>query len=69
MSSQTYQFLPSFLFRPLMLGAINLAEASELLDLWLLLGQPETFKPECPRLRQAAARMSLLEREVSATVH
>ena len=69
MSSQTYQYLPRFLLRPLLMGAINLSEAAQLFDLWLTLDKPETFKPECPRLRQAAARISLLEREVSATVH
>ena len=70
MHSQTYQFLPPWLYEPLMVQAISLAEAAELFDLWLMLGEPDRFTPECPRLQQAASRIGLLlDQEVSATRH
>ena len=68
--SATWQFLPEWLRAPLAMGAISLAEASELWDLHLMLGEPDRFTPECPRLQQAASRIGLLlDQEVSATRH
>ena len=62
MDSLTYQFLPAWLYHPLMQGAISLAEASELWDEWLMLDQPHLFRPACPRLQQAVLRVNLLHR-------
>lgn len=58
MSSQTWQRLPAHLLEPLMLGAINLAEASELFDLCLL--NPGKFFQPPPHLQPALRRIELL---------
>lgn len=62
-TSLTYQSLPPWLIDPLMAQAISSAEAAELWDEWLMLGEPDRFSPECPRLQQAAMRIRLLDEE------
>ena len=62
MDSLTYQFLPEWLYRPLMQGAISLAEAAELWDEWLMQDEPEIFRPASLRLQQAICRVNLLHR-------
>ncbi len=65
MSAHTlsYQQMPEWLLHPVMEGAILLSEASQLWDQWLLMGQPDRFTPESPRLQQAAMRIRLLSQD------
>lgn len=63
MSSVSYQQMPSWLFKPLMAQAISLAEASEAWDQHLLLGEPDRWRPDCPRLQAVAMRLNLLDDE------
>ena len=58
MSSQTWQSLPAHLLEPLLLGAISLAEASELFDLCLL--NPNRFFQPPDHLQPAVKRIHLL---------
>lgn len=73
MSAHTlsYQQMPDWLLHPVMEGAILLSEASQLWDQWLLMGQPDRFTPDSPRLQQAAMRIRLLSDgdEPSPTCH
>ena len=61
--TQSYQQMPEWLLHPLMEGAILVSEASQLWDEWLLMGEPDRFNPDCPKLQQAAMRIRLLEQE------
>jgi hypothetical protein len=60
-TSLTYQEMPPWLLDPLMAQAISLAEAAELWDEWLMMGEPDRWTPDCPRLQQAAMRIRLLD--------
>ncbi len=60
-TSLTWQELPPWLLDPLMVQAISLAEAAELWDQWLMMGEPDRWTPECPRLLAAAMRIRLLD--------
>ena len=62
-TSLTWQELPPWLLDPLMVQAISAAEAAELWDEWLMMGEPERWTPDCPRLRQAAMRIRLLDQQ------
>lgn len=62
-TSATWQELPPWLLAPLMAQAISLAEAAELWDEWLMMGEPDRWTPDCPRLQQAAMRIRLLDQQ------
>lgn len=64
MSSLSYQQMPHWLHQPLMQGAINLAEAAELWDEWLMTGEPDRFCPESLYLQDAVLRINLLQWEL-----
>ena len=63
MSSLAYQQMPHWLLEPLMAQAISLAEASETWDEYLLLGEPDKWRPDSPRMLAVAMRINLLEDE------
>ncbi len=65
--SQTWQFLPHYLQKPLLAGAISLSQAAELWDVILL--SPDEWVTVPPRLRSAAERMQLFELQISPTLH
>ena len=62
-TSLTWQELPPWLLDPLMVQAISAAEAAELWDEWLMMGEPDRWTPDCPRLQQAAMRIRLLDQQ------
>jgi hypothetical protein len=64
LSSLSYQQMPHWLHQPLMQGAINLAEAAELWDEWLMTGEPDRFCPESQYLQDAVLRINLLQWEL-----
>jgi len=64
LSSLSYQQMPHWLHQPLMQGAINLAEAAELWDEWLMTGEPDRFCPESLYLQDAVLRINLLQWEL-----
>ena len=68
MNSLTYQFLPNWLLQPLLAGAINLPEAAEMWDAWLLTPPGETRSLPM-HLHDAASRLHLWSQEASKTKH
>ena len=69
MDSLTYQFLPAWLYQPLMQGTISAAEASELWDEWLMQAEPEWFRPESPRLQLVVSRLNLMDERQDSRLH
>lgn len=67
--SQSYQWFPGWLYRPLMYGALTLAEASELFDLWLMI-PPGESRPWPAHLLPIRDRLHLWRHEsLSPTRH
>ena len=62
-TSLTWTELPPWLLAPLMAQAISLNEAAEMWDQWLMMGEPDRWTPDCPRLQQAAMRIRLLDQQ------
>ena len=68
-NSLSYQSMEPWLLDPLMEGALTLAEATEMWDKYLLLGEPDRWTPDCPRLQRAAQRLNLWLNQELTTRH
>ena len=66
-TSLTWKELPDWLLKPLMDGAVTLAEASEVWDYWLLTPEGE-IRELPPHLHPAAQRMELWAAQAHPTV-
>ena len=66
--SATWQVLPNNLLQLVLARECSLAEASELLDLWLMTPDGGTLELP-PRLYQLAAKLHLFNRPTSRTRH
>ena len=69
MHSLTWQILPPWLYQPLMDGLMTASQAAELFDLWLMLGEPDSFSPDCPRLQKVAQAIWLQDAQLGPPIH
>lgn len=68
-NSLTWQHLPPWLLRPLLLQAISLSEAAHLWDEWLLAGSPDRWVVVNPLLQPAVGRIQFLDWATEPTQH